>query len=1053
MQAETIDRSIFGLYLNQARLNAYITLCHISELLNENTVDEDSLTEMPVLRHLDSTQDVIKAKRTGELISKHFPMLEIICSYLKPQSDKERTTQRPQRDIKTVLICLLKALNKKRNAYCHASVKTEPVENEKDLIRCLEDCFDAAVRHIKDVRGLEEKEVFHLRRKTSQGRGREKRTIDNPAFFYHFKDEQGLTEKGLAYLASLFLEKRDAWLFLKKQAGFKLDDTPGYKATLECYCSYRIKLPRPVLTSDVDADGLALDMLNELKKCPGELFDLLSKDHQNPFRVMEKSEDDEEGNENLMRRYGDRFAYFVLRYCDENLVFQDLRFHIDLGRYYFDFYDKETIDGGLYPRALDKQLKTFGRIREVKETVREQWKDILKKPDEVEEDNDTPYKADTTPHYHLVDNQIGFVITPDNALPDVKSPDGRIKLQTPDAWLSVYELPGMLFYGLRCGFYKAEALLIQYIKRQRKICEEVLRTGRIPDTHDPCLPKALKNSGNDAQPDSYAERKLDRLLQDTEQRLRSIATTEKLMADSSIKPGKKKYSDIRPGRLADFLARDILAMQAFNPDLDGSDKLTSINFQVLQATLAFYGAKRDEVRALFETIGLLRGENPHPFLSRVDIARCRSVGDFYKAYLQERKQFLEHCRANKRYDGQFLRPSRQRYAGGKQGIRTIAQKLLEQPVNIPTGFFEETIRDIVIAEDPSLKGRKMNTSYMIQAWFEKKFGKQQPFYFFPKTYPVAKKAKEYIKKEAANRKIIRTLKKITPEISYRELKLLVESQIDEQGRYDPPTLRQNLLNGCRDYKQNERILRRLKVQDMILFLLVENTLRDQLSFQEHALKLEDLMPDNGSPFNHPIACTTDIQIAFQVKAAYQKDMIDFIEKQYPGFYTQQGKRMILHYLITSHNTKLKDLGKYRRYLYDRRLGGLLIWKYAPNTSGEQEITYEEIQTEIESYERHRQAIVRLLYELDRTVVEQCGLEIMNGSHISFNKVVEAIGKRHSEYTKECHILLKIRNAVNHNQFPAFDKVVNKADGATIAEKMRAVTEQYAEMILKGLKHG
>ena len=82
MQGERsqIDKPVFGMYLNQARLNAYIALCHISELLRESTVDEDSLTEMPVLRNLDPGGDVLKSEQTLKRIQETFPMVNIISS-------------------------------------------------------------------------------------------------------------------------------------------------------------------------------------------------------------------------------------------------------------------------------------------------------------------------------------------------------------------------------------------------------------------------------------------------------------------------------------------------------------------------------------------------------------------------------------------------------------------------------------------------------------------------------------------------------------------------------------------------------------------------------------------------------------------------------------------------------------------------------------------------------------------------------------------------------------------------------------------------------------
>lgn len=979
MQGERsqIDKPVFGMYLNQARLNAYIALCHISELLRESTVDEDSLTEMPVLRNLDPGGDVLKSEQTLKRIQETFPMVNIIYECQRSRRDGEPPEEHPAKAKKNILICLLKALQQKRNEYCHALHKKIGDEDFGNLIQYLEDCFDAAVRRVKEVRLLKEEDILHLRRKISQGEGKEKRVVDNLKFCYPFKDGQGrLTDKGLAFLTSLFLEKRDIFLFLASRTGFHRSDTPGYKATREVYCCYRIRIPKPVVTSDEDADGLALDILNELKKCPGELFELLPADKQQLFRVTENDDENDDGNgegtEILLRRYSDRFPYFALRYCDENSVFPNLRFHIDLGKYYFRFYEKHTIDGERRRRALDKSLKTFGRIREVKETVQREWKDLIKTPDEIVEGGDDPYKTNTTPHYHIVNNQIGFVITPKNDLPDISASDGKIELRKPDAWLSVHELPAMLFHGLQCGFETTESLLIQYIKNQREICETVRDTGQLPELSEEkrrYLPEAFQKYRG-VGPAAYAEKKLERMLEDTRKRLKAFESAEKLAADPHIKPGKRKYSDIRPGRLADFLARDILALQPFDPSKQGKDKLTSVNFQVLQATLAFYGLKKDSIHSLFQNIGLPDGENPHPFLQKLDPCRYSSIAEFFKAYLQARKAYLRACLEEKRYDDQFLRPSRPCYREGGGDVRAVASRLLESPVNIPRGFFEDALRSFILQEDPGLKDRRMNTAYMIQAWFEKQCGRPQPFYSYERIYPVVLKAQAYVKRNTSIETILQT---ITSRLGYRALAALIREKVPDDGRFDPDTLKENLLNGCRDFKNCERRLRQYKVQDMVLFLMVKRTLEERLAFEEPALTLEHFAPDNRSPFKRPISCVTNLSVAFN--RGPEKEYATFIKEKRTGLFREQGNKLVLDYQLTAENTKLGDIGKYRRYQYDRRLKGLLLWKYPPNTGGGPEITYDNILAEIDAYERHRTDIFRRLYKFEEKAIEACGLKL------------------------------------------------------------------------------
>ena len=836
---------------------------------------------------------------------------------------------------------------------------------------------------------------------------------------------------------------------MKKHSGFIRGETPAEKATLESFCVYRTKLPRPVMTSDVDKNGLALDMLNDLKKCPKELFELLSKEKQQKFREKDAPDDTEDGQETLMRRYSDRFPYFAIRYCDENEVFENLRFHIDLGKYYFKFYEKQTIDGGTYQRALDKRLKTFGRIKEVKSKVKQEWDEIIKSPGEINDEQNEPYKADTSPHYHLVDNQIGFVISGNSDLPDITPSDGKIKLKKPDAWLSIYELPGMLFHGLENGFNKTEWLITEYIKKQRKICEKIFETGITPENEGEFFPETLKNiEMSDAKQNDYAGDKLDRMLDETNQRIRAIKTTRQRMADTGNKPGKKNFVDIRAGKLADFLARDIIALQKFDPDKKGKDKLTSTNFQVLQATLAYYGAKKDTIRDMFQRIGLLDGDNPHPFLKEINPGRHHSIISFYEAYLDNKRCYLEKCKEEGNLDDhQFLRPSRQRYAIGKREVKTIAKQLLDNPVNIPKGFFQKKIKELVCDEDSSLNGRKMNTAYMIQAWFEKMQGTQQPLYGYEKTYPVVSKAEQYSKKRA-NNKIVKALQSISPEMNYRDLQKYIETEIPEKGRYDPENLRQNLLKGCKDFKNNERLLRRFKVQDMVTFLMVERTLKEQLSLADHNLKLEAITPVETSPFKNPISCDTDITVSFNTKPDhYESVYVDYIKEKYEGSYSGKGNKMELKYRVTSENTKLKDLGKYRRYFYDRRLPGLLIWKYAPNAEAKGEIKYAALETEIMAYDQHKLAITVKLFELERNVIADYKLQIKPDKNlISYNEIIEKVKERLPESNDKCDTLLSIRNAVYHNQFPVYQDAIENAQGENIADKMLSVTQDYVNDI-------
>ena len=80
-----------------------------------------------------------------------------------------------------------------------------------------------------------------------------------------------------------------------------------------------------------------MDMLNELKRCPKELYPLLSKEDKEKFIPKdfndEEYDTDEYESVPELKRKDNRFNYFALRYLDNS--FEHLKFYIDLGNYCF----------------------------------------------------------------------------------------------------------------------------------------------------------------------------------------------------------------------------------------------------------------------------------------------------------------------------------------------------------------------------------------------------------------------------------------------------------------------------------------------------------------------------------------------------------------------------------------------------------------------------------------------------------------------------------------------------------------------------------------------
>ncbi len=220
---------------------------------------------------------------------------------------------------------------------------------------------------------------------------------------------------------------------------------------------------QPRLTSDNSTEGLLLDMVNELKRCPKELYPLLNDEDREKFKV--KIEDIEFDSEEeykampVLKRSSNRFFYFVLRYLDSEL--QNLKFHIDLGNYCFHVYDQE-IEGTIRKRRWIKKMTEFGNLEDLADDKRpSEWVEKTQKLEDRDIDKAEIYVTDTTPHYHINGQNIGIKFI--NNYPKLKSrneiwpdlPDfdntnktGKPKNVVPDCWLSLYELPSIVFYHL-----------------------------------------------------------------------------------------------------------------------------------------------------------------------------------------------------------------------------------------------------------------------------------------------------------------------------------------------------------------------------------------------------------------------------------------------------------------------------------------------------------------------------------------------------------------------------------------------------------------------------
>ena len=360
---------------------------------------------------------------------------------------------------------LIKQVSEYRNYFTHHLHKEIRIESKlKEVVLEIFSQAIARVEFIKDDIGPND--VAHLKIQGNQPNGH-----------YKLLNDKELSEKGLLFLICLFLEKKDAIRLLKQFPGFKNDSSPIYKATLEVFTYFCSKLPKPRLRSDEPKQGLALDMVNELYRCPKEILDVIGSKDKKHLEIPVEYREGFEGDEStvIMTRNGNRFYELAMRYLDNE--FSELRFQVDLGTYCYKTAQYK-IEGTERERRWIKRVLAFGKLKDFDpEKAPKQWKN---KRREVK-DGESPqgvYVNNTAPHYNIENNNIGLKWTgPENSTwPKLKDFDSEAPIETlqrneaPDIWLSVYELPALALYHI---LYKKRRSYNRHTKANKDLPKEV----------------------------------------------------------------------------------------------------------------------------------------------------------------------------------------------------------------------------------------------------------------------------------------------------------------------------------------------------------------------------------------------------------------------------------------------------------------------------------------------------------------------------------------------------------------------------------------------------
>ena len=520
--------------------------------------------------------------RFRQLLFRHFPMLGPVMAdeterYVKKDKRDKKTTKKSNiedsyEELLDVTLdqCLLQLANfyqcmvHYRNYFSHYKSSLKTGKEEHTLAIKLDKMITASRRIDKKKRNTTIEYEFLTGSKHYDKVGNS--FVENEHFYFNPKTKIGekevkkgeeiimvpvfnLSDFGKVFLCTLFLSKKYAKMF-QDAAGLFFDNgfTPEENEVMsELMSVYRIRVPRGrSLDSKSTKTTLGMDMLSELRKCPPELYEVMSSEGQRFFEVESEDKkvgcDDEavpkSANEKvLMKRFVDRFPELALQYIDEKKLFEQIRFHIRLGSYRFEFYQKKCVDGDKHLRRIQKEVNGFGRLQDIETKRKSVWKNVLQKSEyrEVKLENEDvyldllqfpkdnvnsePYILDSRAQYNIHNNRIGLywnrkddqkaVLGSDELLylPElnvVEKDDKKkapLMMPAPLCSLSVFELPALLFYqylydkhGKNGKKYdSAEVLIIQKYKELVSLFTDIRNGHLTPSDFSKALLKEKYN--------------------------------------------------------------------------------------------------------------------------------------------------------------------------------------------------------------------------------------------------------------------------------------------------------------------------------------------------------------------------------------------------------------------------------------------------------------------------------------------------------------------------------------------------------------------------------
>jgi len=563
------------------------------------------------------------------------------------------------------------------------------------------------------------------------------------------KDTGQISQNGIIQLLAIFLNK--------KQLEILFDNTHYLKGTLKLnhlctrwtYSQLAYRNIKKLLKSDYSNDSLILQMLSELTKCPKHLYPNLPNNSKQEFiedlnEYLKETEyfkdsiaQETVSNEVIRKRYEDKFPYFAIRFLDEFIDFPNLRFQINLGKFNHNTCLKKFENTAVYTeRQILEKLTIFEKL-----TL------ATNKKTEYFLNNNLPdsegWQEYPKPSYQFYNNNIGFWLGIKNgAVTDAKEKRENDKsskfdilkkigleccLKKPVAYLSFNELPALLYTVL---IEKKTAKEVERIFL-KKIGEQTGAINKFADINN-FEKKIIPHKFKEILENKESNVKWEKLKKDIEKEMLISPLDEIRIHYKTASKHPNDLSFSEKGKIATWLAHDIKRFVKAETKKDWK----GYQFSEFQSLLAYYDLKKMELLNFVNFVLKINIKQDIVF-EDIDFNQ-KTLYDFYKNYLSNRKKFLEgNLYSIDQKDEVPAKLWRKRELSIFTGFddklykyknfKTYKENLMNMPLNLPRGIF---------SDKQTCYNKNSQNNNELAEWFTKSnnINDFQKFYSFTRFY-------------------------------------------------------------------------------------------------------------------------------------------------------------------------------------------------------------------------------------------------------------------------------------------------------------------------------